>query len=187
MGSRICHDLISPLGAIGNGVELIALSGQEQTPEIALIAESVESANARIRFFRVAFGAAADEQTIGAQEIGAIFDALDRSGRHRIAWRAGGGARREVKLAFLVILCIESALPWGGTIVAERTDDGWRITGRAERAKIDPALWSALADLGAPLEVSSAEVEFPLARDSAARLGRDLQVALAETAVAVTF
>jgi histidine phosphotransferase ChpT len=187
VGSRICHDLISPLGAIGNGVELIALSGIEQTPEIALIAESVQSANARIRFFRVAFGVAAEEQTIGMQEIQAIFDALDRSGRHRIEWRAGGGARREVKLGFLVILCIETALPWGGTIKAERDGTGWRIAGRADRTKIDHALWSALADPTAPLAVSSAEVEFPLARDSAARLGRPLVVALAETGVTVTF
>lgn len=188
VGSRICHDLISPLGAIGNGVELIALSGIDQTPEMALIADSVDSANARIRFFRVAFGAAADEQTIGAPEIGAIFDALDRSGRHRIDWRAGGGPRREVKLAFLVVLCVESALPWGGTITVNRDDGGtWRITGKAERAKIDPLLWEALADAGAPLKVSSAEVEFPLARDGAARMGRALCVDTDRTGLIVTF
>ncbi len=187
VGSRICHDLISPLGAIGNGVELIALSGLEQTPEMALIAESVESANARIRFFRVAFGAAAEEQTIGAQEIGAIVAALDRSGRHRIEWRAGGGARREVKLAFLVILCIETALPWGGAIVVERDGAEWRIAGRAERARINHGLWNALADPTAPLAVSSAEVEFPLARDGALRLGRTLRFEFGEAAVTVTF
>lgn len=187
VGSRICHDLISPLGAIGNGVELIALSGLDQTPEMALIAESVESASARIRFFRVAFGAAADEQSIGAPEIGAILEALDRSGRHRVVWRAGGGPRREVKLAFLVVLCIESALPWGGTITAERDGASWRITGEADRAKIDPTLWTALGDVGAVLNVSSSEVEFPLARDGAARLGRRLGIEIAETGVTVTF
>jgi histidine phosphotransferase ChpT len=58
IGSRICHDLISPLGAIGNGVELLAMSEVAKGPEMSLIAESVENANARIRFFRVAFGAA---------------------------------------------------------------------------------------------------------------------------------
>ena len=58
VGSRICHDLISPLGAIGNGLELLQLSGLPQGPEWALIAESVENASARIRFFRIAYGAA---------------------------------------------------------------------------------------------------------------------------------
>ena len=56
IGSRICHDLISPLGAIGNGVELLTMSGMTEVPEMTLISESVENANARIRFFRIAFG-----------------------------------------------------------------------------------------------------------------------------------
>jgi histidine phosphotransferase ChpT len=187
LGSRICHDLISPLGAIGNGVELIALSGAEPTPEMALIAESVESANARIRFFRVAFGSAGEEQTIGTQEISAIFEGLSKSGRHRIDWRAGGGARREVKLAFLVLLCLENAMPWGGTISAERDGAVFRVTGQAKRLKLDARLWEALADPAAPLEVSSAEVEFPLAREEAARLGRKLVVEADETAIVVSF
>ena len=46
LGSRICHDLISPIGAISNGVELMQMSGADSSPELALISESVESANA---------------------------------------------------------------------------------------------------------------------------------------------
>ena len=57
LGSRICHDLISPIGAIGNGVELLIMDGATKGPEIALIAESVANASARIRFFRIGFGA----------------------------------------------------------------------------------------------------------------------------------
>ena len=62
IASRICHDLISPIGAIGNGMELMALSsGQEQSsPELDLISQSVENANARIRFFRIAYGSPTD-------------------------------------------------------------------------------------------------------------------------------
>jgi histidine phosphotransferase ChpT len=175
------------LGAIGNGVELIALSGHEPSPEISLIAESVESANARIRFFRVAFGAAGDEQTIGAQEVSTIVDGISRTGRHRIDWNAGGAARMEVKLAFLVILCLESALPWGGDIRVSRSGDGWRVEGLADRLKRDRALWDALGDPAAPLAVSSSEVEFPLARDAAQRLGRRLSVAVEERGIAVSF
>ena len=54
LASRICHDLTSPLGAIANGLELLTLSDAQRTPELDLIAESVESANARLRFFRLA-------------------------------------------------------------------------------------------------------------------------------------
>ena len=41
VGSRLCHDLISPIGAIGNGLELLELSGSAPTEEIALIRASV--------------------------------------------------------------------------------------------------------------------------------------------------
>jgi histidine phosphotransferase ChpT len=187
VGSRICHDLISPLGAIGNGVELIALSGVDDTPEMALIAESVENANARIRFFRVAFGAAEAEQMIGAQEIAAIVDGVGRTGRHQIDWSAGGGPRIEVKLVFLVILCLGNAMPWGGTIAVHRMGEGWRVSGAADRLKIDRTLWDGLSEPARPLAVSSAEVEFPLVRVSAARLRRAIAVEIGATELSVTF
>jgi len=187
VGSRICHDLISPLGAIGNGVELIALSGLDASPEMALIAESVESANARIRFFRVAFGAAGAEQTVGAQEIATIVEALGRTGRHRIDWMAGGAPRLEVKLTFLVILCVASAMPWGGAITVSRTGEAWQITGTAEKMKIGPAIWAALCDPVQSLEVTSAEVEFALARDAAQRVRRNLATEMRESEIVVTF
>ncbi len=62
VGSRICHDLISPIGAIGNGVELVLLDAAVGGPEVTLIADSVSHANARIRFFRIAFGATGADQ-----------------------------------------------------------------------------------------------------------------------------
>jgi len=39
IGSRICHDLISPVGAINNGLELLLMSGMNMSPEVALIDE----------------------------------------------------------------------------------------------------------------------------------------------------
>ena len=74
VGSRICHDLISPVGAIGNGVELIAMGGPINTPELTLISDSVANASARIKFFRIAFGVASPEQTLGAPSVKAIVE-----------------------------------------------------------------------------------------------------------------
>jgi histidine phosphotransferase ChpT len=93
----------------------------------------------------------------------------------------------EVKLAFLVVLCLESALPWGGDIRVSRSGDAWRIEGVAERLKPDRTLWQALGDPAAPLAVSSADVEFPLARDAAQRLARTISVEAGERAIAVSF
>ncbi|MEP3017383.1 MAG: histidine phosphotransferase, partial [Tateyamaria sp.] len=49
IGSRICHDLISPIGAINNGLELLGMSNEREGPELDLISESVGNASARIR------------------------------------------------------------------------------------------------------------------------------------------
>ena len=91
IGSRICHDLISPIGAIGNGVELLTMSGVRAAPEISLISESVENANARIRFFRIAFGAAGNDALIGNMEIRNVLNDFFRSNRINVDWRINQG------------------------------------------------------------------------------------------------
>ncbi len=186
LGSRICHDLISPLGAIGNGIELLTMSGSTAGPEIALITESVANANARVRFFRVAFGAATAEQRIGKPEVLSILADVTRGGRLSIDWRAAGDpSRREVKLAFLLIQCLETAMPYGGKVIVNRQTDAWQMTASATRLKIDPALWEVLSNPAADVEVSAAQVHFLLAPEELHRLGRRLTADIRETDIAL--
>jgi len=58
--SRVCHDVISPVGAIANGIELLDEGADEETSEIAmdLIRSSAKNASARLQYARIAFGAA---------------------------------------------------------------------------------------------------------------------------------
>ena len=79
IGSRICHDLISPIGAINNGLELLDMSGRTSGPELDLIQESVGNASARIRFFRIAFGAAGDQMMGRAEVVSILKDLMDRT------------------------------------------------------------------------------------------------------------
>lgn len=176
IGSRICHDLISPLRAISNGVELMAMSGATTAPEMALISESVENANARIRFFRVAFGAAASEARITRGEILSIVDAMYRGSRNRVEWKVAGNLPREdAKLAFLLLLCFESALPWGGQIVADRNGNGtWTMTAESERQKMDDHLWQMLN--GGEGDVSPSDVHFALAGWQARQMERRISL-----------
>lgn len=178
IGSRICHDLISPLGAIGNGVELLTLSGAGVAPEISLISESIDNANARIRFFRVALGAAPDGARIGRAEIVTILRDLFRAGRIRVAWTPPDDLpRAEAKLAFLALQCLESALPWGGDIrVARDASGAWTLTGTGDRLKFDEALWDVAASRRSADGISPAEVQFALLAAHAGRLGRTLAV-----------
>ena len=128
IASRICHDLISPIGAIGNGVELLAMDAGAQRPEMALISESVANANARIRFFRVSFGAASGDQRIARSEVMSVLTDLTRGGRISYAWTSVADLpRREVRLAFLLLQCVETALSYGGKVAVTRDEMGWTI------------------------------------------------------------
>jgi histidine phosphotransferase ChpT len=191
LGSRICHDLISPLGAIGNGVELLAMSGAVAGPEMSLISESIDNASARIRFFRVAFGAAGADHRIGREEVLSVLGALSAGGRLAYAWTTPADlSRREVKLAFLVLMCVEAAMPWGGRVTVTLPPDGgpWAIIGEAPRLRFDPPKWAILAaGDAAPGEVSASDVQFLLAPLAAEELGRPLQLTFAETEIAVRF
>ena len=93
LGSRICHDLISPLGAIGNGVELLAMAGSGNSPEIALIAESVENANARDPTVPHRLRDASENQGFGASEIRNILADVYRKSRLTSPGRSRATAR----------------------------------------------------------------------------------------------
>jgi histidine phosphotransferase ChpT len=187
LGSRICHDLISPLGAIGNGVELLTMTGAVPGPELTLIAESVTNANARIRFFRIAYGAAAPGQGVARAEIRSILDDMTRGGRLKIDWGvAGDAARAEAKLAFLALQCLESALPFGGRIRVA-TDGGlWQIGAEAPKLKIEAPLWARLRGEGGG-EITAAQVQFALFAAELERQDRRLTLRLGEHEIALRY
>lgn len=188
IGSRICHDLISPIGAIGNGVELLMMEHGAASPELALIAESVAHANARIRFFRVAFGAAGQDARIARGEVVSILTDMMRGGRLQVEWISPSElARSEVKLAFLLLQCLETALAYGGRIRIERGETGWLMQAEAARLKIDPALWEVLTERHPPAEIGAAQVHFALVPEALAQQGRRLVAELKESAIRLSF
>jgi histidine phosphotransferase ChpT len=163
IGSRICHDLISPIGAIQNGIELLTMEGKTG-PEIALIEDSVRNASARIRFMRVAFGMAGGGQTMGRAEITSILADLGQSGRVQFDWQPTEDCvRTAVQEVFLALMCLETAMPRGGPITISKVDGAWAISGMAEKNRPDARLWDILcgADPGGDA-VLPAHVQFTL-------------------------
>ena len=188
LGARICHDLISPIGAISNGVELLMMDGGTMGPEIALIAESVANANARIRFFRVAFGASGTDQRIGRPEVLSILSDLTRGGRLTIDWRGPADLpRREVKLAFLLIQCLETAMAFGGRITVDPLDGHWALTGTATKLRLDADLWQHLSNPGTKVDITAAQVHFALVPVELAQQNRRLEAALTPTEISLEF
>ena len=187
IGSRICHDLISPIGAINNGLELLGLTGGAQGPEMDLISDSVEHAEARIRFFRIAYGASGD-QMMGQAEVVSILDDIGRGRRLVSQWQpAEPQARAEVRLAFLALQCCESALPYGGTVKFMVENSDWTVVGTAEKLKFDAGLWAGLSCAKSHAEITPALVQFALLPVIADELNRKIKVVQTETQITLRF
>lgn len=87
--ARLCHDLVGPVSAIGNGVELVTEFGEEIRGEaLGLIAQSASEAARRLQFFRIAFGSAAgaDGRAIPLAEAWARTKELPLGGRVSLDW-----------------------------------------------------------------------------------------------------
>jgi histidine phosphotransferase ChpT len=82
IASRICHDLVSPVGAVSNGVELMQELGEAAGGEAEkLVADSAHQAGIRLKAFRLCYGAAGTDKNVGFKEIRETFSDLLSSGR----------------------------------------------------------------------------------------------------------
>lgn len=164
VGARICHDLINPIGAIGNGVELLALSA-ERTPELDLIAEGASTARAKISFLRMAFGAADRQTMVAAEEAAKLTDAV-LNGRLRMQWALAQPAlpRLGVKAMFLAVMCLEKALPYGGLLTASNAGDGLQVAGTGRKVTFVDAHWDC-AGGGTRDGIGPPEVQYALLAD----------------------
>ena len=166
LGSRICPALISPLGAISNGVELLSMTGAANSPEIKLIEEAVASANARVKFFRVALGAASSGQMLARGELLKLLDGCYGGGRLVVKWGPTADPTRvEAKTAFLALMCLETALPQGGEIVINADRGSWQMQAYGPSVRYDADLWNILTR-GGHDDLASSQVQFLLLHDA---------------------
>jgi histidine phosphotransferase ChpT len=181
LGSRLCHDLVSPLGAIGNGLELMEMTGATGGEEMALVRASLDAALARIAFFRIAFGKAAPDLVVPAREMRETVDAMYRTTRIKVLWRDDEDrARPEMRLAALALLCLETATPWGATIEVMRNPNAWLFHTDAKRLRIDAGLWHALGRGTVPDDLRGAEVQFGILGRACRALRRPVSVSADE-------
>ncbi|MDE1148268.1 MAG: histidine phosphotransferase family protein [Azospirillaceae bacterium] len=138
--SRLCHDLISPVGAIANGVELIEEMGQSMADEaMSLIADSADQAARRLRLFRLAYGAAGGSSAFTAAEARTVLSAWFRGGRVRLEWPADVMPKAEdglLKLALNLGLLAEEALPHGGVVTVAGPEGAAPLSLTAQGPKV---------------------------------------------------
>ncbi len=126
IASRICHDLISPIGAINNGLELLAMTNGAGGDEIGLIKTSAASASDSLRFMRIAFGAASKTEMMGAKEVASIAAAHIQTQRLTVEWGADQRdlSRASAKLVLLMAQTTASAAPLGGVLTIRNAGQG---------------------------------------------------------------
>lgn len=155
IAAKLCHDFISPSGAIMSGLDLLddPTAQDMRDDAMSLIADSARKMVALVQFCRVAFGAATTAERFTGAELTALVDNVVAGGRATLAWSLGDGdfgkpqARALVNLAYLTV----GALPMGGaaTVAVRREGAQLVIEGVAEgaRARLKAEAATGLAGL----------------------------------------
>jgi histidine phosphotransferase ChpT len=152
--SRLCHDLLSPVGALNNGIELLA---DETDPEmrarcLELLADSARASANKLKFFRLAFGAAGGfGDLVDSREAKTAIEGLfSANGRITIGWMVDAPSlpKPAIKVLLNLAMIAGDALVRGGQldIGAEATQGRTEIVIRGEgpRIVLDPELRKAL-------------------------------------------
>ena len=143
--SRVCHDLISPVGAIVNGLEVLDDNPKPEDRDFALdlIRKSAKTASARLQFCRLAFGAAGSsgaELDLGDAQTMARGHLED--GKTTIAWNLPRLLlpKNRVKLLLNMLVIAQQTIPRGGVLTVDPVGEGgglgFRVTARGLNARI---------------------------------------------------
>jgi histidine phosphotransferase ChpT len=122
--SRVCHDIISPVGAINNGLELLDEGGADEDA-MRLIRASARNASAKLQFVRIAFGAAGSAgMQIDTGDAHMVAEAFIANEKPELDWKGGRALlpKNKVKLLLNLLLIANAAIPRGGKITVELED-----------------------------------------------------------------
>lgn len=122
--SRVCHDIISPVGAINNGLELLDEGGADEDA-MRLIRQSARNASARLQYMRIAFGAAGSAgMQIDTGDAETVAAAYFKNEKPELSWQGGRALlpKNKVKLILNLLLIANATIPRGGRIAVELAD-----------------------------------------------------------------
>ncbi len=178
LSSRLCHDLVGPIGAVNTGLELLQEGFDDNEKAWGLVADSAGEASRRLTFFRFAFGLGGGDK--GKSTLSQARDltvGLLASGKVALDWPEDADASLQapaVKVILNLVLMASESLPRGGAVGIEFAvlDEGMGIavTATGEDARLSEDLQSALAEGAAAEDLTARNVHgyFAqcLARDS---------------------
>jgi histidine phosphotransferase ChpT len=182
--SRLCHDLVSPVGAVNNGIELMEEFGEGDGEAMKLIAGSGKQAARRLQFYRVAFGQAGTQLAQPLADVRELLDGIFEGGKLKVEWETAGAAPAIPgwgKLLCNLVSLASEALPRGGTlrVSAAAAGGGARLSVAAsgQGCKLSDEVRQALAAGARVEELSPRGVQPFFTARLAERMGGKLEIA----------
>lgn len=182
--SRLCHDLLNPVGALNNGLELLADETDADMREqcMNLLADSARTTASKLKFYRLAFGSAGGfGDTVPSHEIkSAVEGIFASSGRVAISWMplADSLEKLPAKVLLNLALIAGEALPRGGTLTLglESGDGAFDVAvhGEGPRLTLDPELRMALMGELEEKGITSRTVAATMVRQLVSERGGDV-------------
>lgn len=151
MASKLCHDLISPVSAINNGVELIEdIGGSVVDEAMKLIGDSAGQAARRLKLFRVAYGRAGSEEGMGLRDVRQIAEQSLSAGKAALSWPDSlafetlSAKRGFLKVLLNMLVLSEEILAYGGKIEVGDLGASCAVTVSGRAAQLTPQIEDAL-------------------------------------------
>ncbi len=151
--SRVCHDVISPVGAIANGLELIddpESDAELKATALDMVRSSAKTATAKLKFCRIAFGASGSAGAhIDLNEAGDVARGFVGNEKVKLDWQAPSETRpkQDVKLLLNMLLLALEGIPRGGVVTVSAEGQVFKVVAKGERAKIKEAFSNVLDGL----------------------------------------
>lgn len=191
--SRVCHDLINPVGAIGNGLEVLADPSQAAMAEGAqeLIANSAKHARAKLEFARLAYGASSTAGTdFDTRECERVATLLFEIEKADLEWQVAPMLlpKHKAKLLMNMVLIASMAVPRGGVVTVKvegaAGNESFRLTASSDPEKRQKTLMPSGAEgllSGSPEEGVDARGIQPFYTGLLARMtGMDLSIGIVD-------
>lgn len=155
LSSKICHDLISPVSAINNGVELIEdIGGSVVEEAMKLIANSAVQSSRRLRIFRIAYGRAGSEENLPLRDVRSVLEQYFDGGKIKLIWDEDlslpelAEHRGALKTLINMMIMTEEVLAYGGSITLHRFEGdggtGCRLEVSGRSAQLSQSFEEAL-------------------------------------------
>jgi histidine phosphotransferase ChpT len=195
MVSRVCHDLVGPLGAVINGLEVLEDERDAEMREDALrlITSSAGQALARIQFMRVAFGAAGSAGAeLDLNEVGRLVQGLLEGGKVKLEWNVPHvyWSKDWAKLLMNATLLGVDCLPRGGLVTVNATDNpqlpSFKITATGLNARISEEAEKSLRGEAQPGALDARAIQPFLTHRLSRTVNAGLEVGLKDGSVELT-